>query len=112
MVIALLKKILKGGNKQLLEEKASQINDMTLKPASDLDVALEMERWEREYNAQTPESPMQYSLTRFVLYGPNYFYNKSKGLEVYKNSEGKFFISLSNFALKYSRWNKPFVRLT
>ena len=112
MVITLLKKILKGRNKQLLEAKARDIKENSLKPASDWDVVHEMERWEREYNAQTPENPMQYSLTRFVLYGSNYFHNKNKGLEVYKNNEGKFFISLSNFALRYSGWKQPFVRLT
>jgi hypothetical protein len=112
MVISLLRKMLKGGNKQLLEEKASQISNMALKPASDWDVVREMERWEREYNAQTPENLMEFSLARLALYGSNYFKSKDKGLEVYKNGKGEFFITLSNFALKYSGWNKPLMRLT
>jgi len=109
MVISLLKKMLKGGNKQLLEDKASQIKKGLMKHASLSDILRALNKFEQEYNAQTPENPKEMPLSYIFLRGV--FYNPDIEQEIYKDDKGSLYTSVSNFKLKYSNWSKPFVAL-
>lgn len=85
----------------MLEEKARQIDSGAVKPVTIIDIV----------HAILLANVSGGELKSARLIAIANLYNRGD-LEVFKDYEGKLYVSLPKFPLKYSGWSKPFVALT
>jgi hypothetical protein len=95
------------GNKSLLEDKAREIKENSLKPAYALDIIRVSEHIKKKYDSANPVQSVPLSAAYEFLDNAI----RHCDFEFYNDKEGNLYITLQNFALRYSKWNKPFVRL-